>query len=92
MGSGQELLAPPRPECTLKHPQATTLCGTVWLGPVVCPDLGGNHSFSDSPAGCFLQTVVQTGRTATLSGIAQRSTQLLGLDQNLILFFGRKMW
>ena len=35
-------------------------------------------------------TVVQAGRAATLSGIAQRSTHLLGLDQNLNVFFGRK--
>lgn len=89
-GSGRELLPRPLPECTLKHPQATTLCGTVWLGPVVCSDLGGNYSVWDRPARCLLQTVVQAGRAATLSGIAQRSTHLLGLDQNLNVFFGRK--
>ena len=88
--SEQELMPRPLPECTPKHPQATTLCGTVWLGPVVCSDLGGNYSVSHKPARCLLQTVVQTGRAATLSGIAQRSTHLLGLDQNLIVFFGRK--
>ena len=25
----------PLPECTLKDPQATTVCGTVWQGPVL---------------------------------------------------------
>ena len=89
-GSGRELLPCPLPQCTLKHPQATTLCGTVWLGPVVCSDLGGNYSVWDRPARCLLQTVVQAGRAATLSGIAQGSTHLLGLDQNLNVLFGRK--